>query len=149
MICYCHGSRLCDDRVSEVDTCDNPEDVCFIRIDIDETTGERVDEYACLSHFDVFLANRKACLEGPVVRDFHTVQCCNNTDRCNEDLTPPLPHLLAVTNTNQDPTATLITPSSAEPRSRTGMELRHDQSIPAINGSILAYLALQFNCKAR
>lgn len=107
--------------------CPKSSDVC--RVTISEVG---VHEYDC---WEVVAATYhvviEQCLRDPIVNDFNSYQCCNNTDGCNEFLDPPLPFQLRTITTGQDPTTTPITPT-AEPRSGTGMELRHDQSIPHI-----------------
>ena len=86
-MCYCYNSQTCD---GDVDMCDWPTDVCFAQIDI--RSGRRVDKYACFE-FDSDPLMQE-CLERPVVDDHVSLQCCNDVDRCNEYLHPPLPLLL-------------------------------------------------------
>ena len=110
--------------------CPKSSDVC--RVTISELG---VREYSCWELFEFNNLLVQECLRGPIVNDFISYQCCNNMDGCNEFLDPPLPLQLRTTTktttTSQDPTTAPITPT-AEPRSGTGMELRHDQSIPHI-----------------
>ena len=107
--------------------CPKSSDVC--RVSISEFGVREYDCWEVIGETNRIIIEQ--CLRGPIVRDFISIQCCNNTDRCNEFLDPPLPLQLRTTTTGQDPTTTPITPT-AEPRSGTGMELRHDQSIPLI-----------------
>ena len=107
--------------------CPKSSDVC--RVVISEVG---VHEYDCWEVSELNNLFVQECLRGPIVRDYISIQCCNNTDRCNEFLDPPLPLKLRTTTTGQDPTTTPITPT-AEPRCGIGMELRHDQSIPHIS----------------
>ena len=130
LTCVCQNSRLCD---GDVDVCDNDMDVCFTQIAYSETTKEIKYEYACIGHFEFFTANRDACLQGPVVIDFKSVQCCNNASMCNRYLHPPFPLAFTTTTTNRDDSApTNPTTPVTGPVSGTGMGLRHDQSIPCI-----------------
>ena len=129
LTCFCQNSRLCD---GDMDVCDNDMDVCFTQIAYSETTKEAVYEYGCIGHFDLFLANRDACLQGPVGNDLKSKQCCNNTNLCNRDLHPPLPPILATITTDRDSAPTNPTTPGTGPVSGTGMGLRHDQSIPCI-----------------
>ena len=88
--------------------------MCFVRIRISTMNANPVYEYGCQefanNHFNNYM---EACLEGPIVRDFNSDQCCNKTG-CNEHLNPPLPLLFSRTTIPlQDPTtsAAPITPS--------------------------------------
>ena len=61
--------------------------MCFVRISIDILNGKEVYEYACIGHDNM----AEGCLDGPVVMDFTSMQCCNHADECNERLRPPIP----------------------------------------------------------
>ena len=82
--------------------------MCYVRIRI--ITNEDLEyEYGCVEYSVHFLNLREECLAGPSVSNFSSMQCCNNTDRCNEHLMPSPPHLFAAFRTTtspvQDPTS--------------------------------------------
>ena len=118
---------MCIDDEQE---CGKPGDVCITR-----RTGIAEYEYACWAIVEVeHSSNRhliEDCLRGPTVMDFRSFQCCNNTNRCNEQLNPPLPIAYRTTTPDKEPNTTPFT-SLAGRGSRTGIGLRHDQSIPCI-----------------
>ena len=108
--------------------------LCFVAIKIANENSNPTYEYACQEtpneHFNGVW---QACLQGPVVTEFSSMQCCDSEveDGCNKHLRPPLPTLYRNITTSRDPTTTTpITTPSARPRSGTGMEQRHNQSIP-------------------
>ena len=107
--------------------CPKSSDVCRITI-----SEDGVHEYDCWEVIELNNLLVQECLQGPVVYDFVSYQCCNNTDGCNEFLDPPLPFQFRTTTTGQDPTTQTPIIPTAEPRSGTGMELRHDLNIPHI-----------------
>ena len=101
LICYCQNSRLCD---GDTDICQGPQAVCFVRIHIHTVNANPVYEYGCQEFAnDHFNDRMEACLEGPIVNDFVSTQCCNETG-CNEYLNPPLPLAFRTTIPVQDPT---------------------------------------------
>lgn len=91
LVCYCEHSRLC---VGDEDICEGVNDVCFTRI-----RANRTYEYACLgvendSFYSIVVNN---CLGNKYSKGFEGLICCNDRDRCNEDLRPPPPSKQSVT----------------------------------------------------
>ena len=95
----------------DTDVCAEPTDVCFVAIRVAGPTLNPVYEYACRGNNDHLNPFWQECLEGPIVQDFSSFQCCNNEDECNKNLDPPLPYALskyATTTSDEDinPTVT-------------------------------------------
>ena len=64
-------------------------------------------EYGCREFSELFGSLSERCLAGPIVNDFRSMQCCNET-RCNEHLMPSPPYLFRTTTSPvQDPTTAL------------------------------------------
>ena len=101
-MCLCQNSRLCE---GDVDICDQSRGVCFVMITI--PNGKVNYEYGCLEGLGAHDAD---CLAGPLVNDHRSEQCCNDEDRCNEHLNPPLPFKLRTTTPDQDSTTELTSP---------------------------------------
>ena len=113
LTCYCQNSHLCD---GDIDVCHEPHAVCLIQIST--VNANPVYEYGCQEHANDHFNDHiimEACLEGPIVSDFVSTQCCNESG-CNEHLNPPLPLAFRSRTTIpiQDPTTSTapITPSS-------------------------------------
>ena len=105
LTCNCN-SQMCvsGDR----DECVTSIGVCFVRVSI-SVDAEKMDEYACLE-LTGNTTQRPECLDGPVVDEFTSIQCCNDADRCNKHLNPPLPPyfqtIVTFTMSHEDPTMT-------------------------------------------
>ena len=83
--------------------CDTSTGVCFVQFAVSVDAESIADEYACAENF------KQACLDGPIVKDDISMQCCNETDQCNAHLNPPLPfYLQTLITTDEDPTTTTI-----------------------------------------
>ena len=88
-MCYCQGastSQLCD---GNTDVCDTSTGVCFVQVAVSIDSESIADKYACIQK--IFANLKQACLDGPIVKDYTSMQCCNETDQCNAHLNPPLP----------------------------------------------------------
>ena len=83
LVCYCEHSRLC---VGDEDICDGANDVCFTHILANGTY-----EYACLvvENDSFYTIDVNNCLSKKYSEGFEGLICCNDRDRCNEDLRPP------------------------------------------------------------
>lgn len=84
LTCFCQHSRLCQ---GEEDVCQGQNDICFTQIHEDGTY-----ESACYEVGSNFFSAR---LVAGCLNDTHQsispgeLLCCNDRDRCNEDLRPP------------------------------------------------------------
>ena len=87
LTCFCQHSRLCE---GEEDVCRGQNDLCFTRMLEDGTY-----ESACL---EVGSDPFPTLLVSGCLNDTHQsispgeLLCCNDRDRCNEDLHPPTQH---------------------------------------------------------
>ena len=104
-MCLCQNSRLCE---GDVDICDQSTGVCSVAISI--LNGKAHYEYACVEPVEIFGAHKADCLAGPLVDDNRSQQCCNDEDRCNEHLNPPLPFNLRTITPDQDSTTEPTSP---------------------------------------
>ena len=103
-MCLCQNSRLCE---GDVDICDQSTGVCFVIISI--LNGKANYEYGCVERVDLGVHNAN-CLAGPLVDDYRSEQCCNDEDRCNQHLNPPLPFKLRTATSDQDSTTEPTSP---------------------------------------
>ena len=115
LTCFCQNSRLCD---GEEDVCEGQDDVCFTQV-----SRDGVYESACRTVGSAdFLARLAAdCLNGTISIGA-TILCCNDRDRCNEDLRPTLqPN----SNTGSSSSTTIAGPGPRATGTYSGINMDH------------------------